>query len=114
MSRTDKTRPGWVQESDPLNQRFRRISQYDWFWKKMFALHGCWCCSQKKAFHFEDRKHRAKWRKERQELLETWRMEQWLWEESDFYDYWSEDDLAECENHEGLRFVDFYGTYTVD
>lgn len=48
MSKTDKTRPGWVQEADPLNQRFRRISQYDWFWKKMCALRGCWCCSQKR------------------------------------------------------------------
>ena len=110
MSRTDKTRPGWVQESDPLNQRFRRISQYDdWFWKKVFPLRGCWCCSQKKAFYFDERKKRAKWRTERQELLSSWRYELWLWEDIDFYDHWSDND----EEQEGLRFVDFYGTYTV-
>lgn len=55
MSKTDKTRPEWVQEKDPLNQRFRRVvnREYDWFWKKMFALHGCWCCSQKRHYATE-------------------------------------------------------------
>lgn len=122
MSHTDKTRPGWVQESDPLNQRFRRVSQYDWFWKKMFALHKCWCCSQKKAFFFEERTKRTQWRKERQELLGSWQFEQWLWEDRDYYDHWAHNDencpsnevwRAEVENEQGLRFVDFNGKYTV-
>lgn len=68
MSKTDKTRPGWVQEADPLNQRFRRISQYDWFWKKMFALRGCWCCSQKKYWASEQRSRRVSWKTQRRNL----------------------------------------------
>lgn len=60
MSKTDKTRPGWVQESDPLNQRFRRVSQYDWFFKKMFALRGCGCCSQKHYYAAEQATARMK------------------------------------------------------
>lgn len=52
MSKTDKTRPGWVQKADPLNQRFRRVcpNGYDWWWKRMFPLHQCWCCSQKRYY----------------------------------------------------------------
>lgn len=68
MSHTDKTRPGWVQEADPLNQRFRRISQYDWFWKKMFALRGCWCCSSSKTWRWEKRTARTRWRALRRRL----------------------------------------------
>lgn len=55
MSKTDKTRPGWIQEKDPLNQRFRRVvnQEYDWFWKRMHPLRGCWCCSQKRYYAAE-------------------------------------------------------------
>lgn len=70
MSKTDKTRPGWVQEADPLNQRFRRIvnREYDWFWKKMFASRGCWCCSPSKSRHWEKRTARTQWRQLRRKL----------------------------------------------
>jgi len=122
MSKTDKTRPWWVQEKDPLNQRFRMVGiihkafnpetgeyeLYEWFWKPMFAKHQCWCCSQKHAFFFEDGRGRVQWRHERQKLLKEWRWDQ---EGTEFYDHWSTDDSAEYENNEGLRFVDFYGTY---
>lgn len=70
MSKTDKTRPGWVQEKDPHNQRFRRIvnAEYDWFWKKMFPAHACWCCSQKKCWAAEQRSKRNKGRRDCREL----------------------------------------------
>lgn len=78
MSHTDKTRPGWVQEKDPLNQRFRRIvnKEYDWFWKRMFPLHQCWCCSQKRCWATEQASERAKWKQEQRRLKKgAWRDE---------------------------------------
>jgi len=127
MSHTDKTRPWWVQEKDPLNRRFRMVGHirrafdmktglyelYEWTWKPLFVKHKCWCCSQKYAFYFEDGRERMNWRHERQSLIKQWKTDLYYWQENDFYDHWAEDDLADCENHEGLRFIDFYGSYTV-
>lgn len=71
MSKTDKDRPWWVQKRDPLNQRFRRVTEvaHDWWWKKMWAAHGCWCCSQKQYYQWEQSAARAAWKIEQRKLL---------------------------------------------
>lgn len=77
MSRTDKDRPWWVQQKDPLNQRFRKMGSMGWsqdgttehFWKKMWPAHGCWCCSQKKAWASEQSAARVAWNSKRRKLI---------------------------------------------
>lgn len=135
MSKTDKTRPGWVQEKDPLNQRFRRVGcirkTYDpikrefelteWFWKPMFPKTGCFCCCQKRANFHEDARERVKWRRERQDAMKEWKYDLCQWLDRDFYDYWLDDieyydywmEGLDHEDDEGLRFIDFNGKYTV-
>ena len=67
MSRTDKARPHWVQEKDPLNQRFRMVtSRKRWscgFWKKMHPATQCWCCSHRAWLPYK-RKRRSGWKRE--------------------------------------------------
>lgn len=84
MSHTDKTRPEWVQQRDPLNQRFRKIGSMMWsndgtsehFYKKMFPLHQCWCCSQKRYWATQQATDRMLWRRERRRLEKgAWRDE---------------------------------------
>lgn len=133
MSRTDNTRPYWVQTQDPLNRRFQKVGQTRWIWNqekkdydfgewhyKPLTSRDCWCCTNR-CYKSEIRTKRTEWRKERQELLGTWQVEQWLWEENDYYDHWSEGGCVSdemwrygVENQEGLRFVDFDGKYTTE
>lgn len=108
MSRTDNTRPYRVQIADPYNKKYEKGN--GWHWKPMCSR-KCWCCTNK-CFKYEKRRDRVNWRKERQELMATWRLVCWDYPVK-FYDHWEEDDLAECENHEGLRFIDFYGDYSI-
>lgn len=88
MSRTDKTRPYWVQVNDPLNNRFRRVGQFgttidkdgnwidhEWHYKPM-CVRKCDCCTNK-YYRFEIGRERMQWRKERQELLASWQIECW-------------------------------------
>lgn len=94
MSRTDNTRPYWIQVSDPLNQRFKKVGSLNWTWnnktgdwdigewhfKPMTDLHGCNCCSQKRIWFFEERTRRTKWRKEKQDLVKRWYADRWFQE----------------------------------
>lgn len=65
MSRTDRTRPGWVQIEDPLNARFKMVgssaNEWNWFWKKMWPATQCWCCSSR-HWRAEKRKRRSSWK----------------------------------------------------
>lgn len=63
VSRTDKDRPYLVQINDPLNRRFRMVVADDWFWKKMWAATGCWCCSSR-HYRKMKRKRRSSWKRE--------------------------------------------------
>lgn len=70
MSRTDRTRPRWVQEADPANRRFRMIGITMWgtdsdeyFWKKMGPATQCRCCSSR-AWLPEKRRRRSGWKRE--------------------------------------------------
>lgn len=72
MSKTDRTRPYWVQEKDPLNQRFRMVGNVAWwvhvsepeenFWKKMAPATQCFCCSHR-TWLPEKRKRRSGWKR---------------------------------------------------
>lgn len=68
MSKTDKTRPGRVNEADPLNQRFLKIGSMEHFFKRMGDVRGCWCCSQKHQYASEQRSNRTKWKQDRRKL----------------------------------------------
>lgn len=78
MSRTDKTRPAWVQIADPLNDRYRMMGNVLWsrdgtqeyHWKKIGSCSHHWC-SPRKMFHAEKRSQRTKWRTERRKILAT-------------------------------------------
>lgn len=67
VSKTDRTRPYWVQEKDPANQRFRMISsnaqEWNWFWKKMTPATQCWCCSSR-HWRSVKRARRSSWKRE--------------------------------------------------
>lgn len=69
MSRTDKTRPYWVQIDDPLNNRFKRIGN-EWHYKPMVSR-TCWCCTNK-YYRYEKRVSRTNWRKERQDYRKSY------------------------------------------
>lgn len=66
MSKTDRTRPYWVQEKDPCNHRFRMCGDEgdeNWFWKKMAPATQCFCCSHR-AWLPEKRRRRSGWKRE--------------------------------------------------
>lgn len=75
MSRTDKTRPGWVQEKDPLNNRFKLVGSIEWHYKPLY-VRDCWCCTNR--YHqFDEQTKRTKWREERQDLIKRWYADRW-------------------------------------
>jgi 3'-phosphoadenosine 5'-phosphosulfate sulfotransferase (PAPS reductase)/FAD synthetase len=70
VSKTDKTRPWRVNQTDPLNQKFRRVVAWEleWFYKRMGQVKGCWCCSQKHHYAQEQKSTRVKWNRQRRDL----------------------------------------------
>lgn len=78
MSKTDKTRPWWVNEKDPFNRRFLRVTgEQRWWWKRITSNRGCWCCSQKKRWKREQDADRMRWQTRRRKLEKGgWQVDQ--------------------------------------
>lgn len=73
MSRTDKTRPMWVIENDPLYDRFKYVGNVGFpqdgtsehYWKRVTSCHNSNCCGKNSPWiRKEKTKRRHGWKRE--------------------------------------------------